>query len=61
MSKVYEDAIKDNEPYLGSGDPDNEDEGAQSPSLKKGLQDSNFQGKGTEQSISSCCRLEAVS
>ena len=32
-SKVYEDAIKkDNEQYLGSDDPDKEDEGAQSAS-----------------------------
>lgn len=62
VSKVYEDAIEeDNEQYLGSDDPDNEGEGPQSPSLKKGLQDSNFQGKGREQPISSCCRLEGVS
>ena len=49
VSKVYKDAIKkDNEQYLGSDGPDNEDEGAQSPSLKNGLKDSNFQGTSFE-------------
>ena len=50
LSKVYEDAIReDNEQYLGSDDPDNEFESAQSPNLKKGFQDSIFQGTSSKE------------